>query len=153
MVFLLFLFENLWDTPGENFAILHCHHGSIYSSLVLNWFVRMSLLRHFILWCDSCAWFVFHVAVTTAEMHHPSPHYTHIHCFKQASIGVIFSTWRNSVIYLCFVHTSMSDIILSDCLSAANCHVATTCNGILVGRFNLYCHITNIHFWYCGPKQ
>jgi len=37
----------------------------------------------------------------------------------------------------------MSDAILSDCPSAANCHIAATCNGTLVGRFNLYCHTTN----------
>ena len=37
-------------------------------------------------------------------------------------------------------HTFMSDAILSDCPSAAIYHTATACNGILVGRFNLYCH-------------
>jgi len=47
-----------------------------------------------------------------------------------------FSTWRNSVTHLCFICTSTSDVILSDCLSAAICHMATKCNGILVGRFN-----------------
>ena len=34
--------------------------------------------------------------------------------------------------------------ILSDRPSADICHTATKCNGILVGRFNLYCHPTNI---------
>ena len=37
----------------------------------------------------------------------------------------------------------MSDAILSDCLSAAICHTATTCNGMLVGMFNLYCLSTS----------
>ena len=34
----------------------------------------------------------------------------------------------------------MSDAVLSDCPSSAICHTATTHNGILVGRFNLYCN-------------
>jgi len=34
----------------------------------------------------------------------------------------------------------MSDAALSDCPSAAICHTATTYNGILMGRFSLYCH-------------
>ena len=32
---------------------------------------------------------------------------------------------------------------LSDCPSAAMCFTAAECNGILSGRFNLNCHITN----------
>jgi hypothetical protein len=36
------------------------------------------------------------------------------------------------------------DAILSDCPSAAVCRMATKFNGILAGRFNLYCHITKI---------
>jgi len=42
--------------------------------------------------------------------------------------------WRTFASY-----TFMSDTILSDCSSAAICHTATKCNGILVERFNLYC--------------
>jgi len=30
-------------------------------------------------------------------------------------VGTIFSTWRNSNAHLCFVHTSMSDAVLSGC--------------------------------------
>ena len=37
---------------------------------------------------------------------------------------------------LCFIRPSMSDTTVSDCPSAATCHKATTCNGILVGRFS-----------------
>ena len=55
-----------------------------------------------------------------------------------------FSTRRNSVTLHCFIHTSVSDAILSDCPSAAICHRATTWNGILAERFNLYCHTTTI---------
>ncbi|XP_042731205.1 cyclin-dependent kinase 7 isoform X3 [Lagopus leucura] len=38
---------------------------------------------------------------------------------------------KNSVLQLCFICTSMSDAVLLDCLSAAICHVAKECNGIL----------------------
>ena len=109
---------------------------------------------------DSCAWpfkmwIVFHDTVTTAETHHPPPHCAHIHCLvsinvQQALMNVSecnFSAWRNSVPHFCFIGhdmSSMSDTILSECPSAAIYQTATKCNGILVGRFNLYCHTTNI---------
>ena len=67
------------------------------------------------------------------------------------SVGTIFSTWTNSVPHLCFIHTSMSDTIVSECPSAAICHTATTWNWISVGRFSLYCHTTTIHLWHHGP--
>ena len=56
--------------------------------------------------------------------------------------------WVNEchwVLHVGVLCTSMSDTIWSDCPSAAVCHTATTINGILVGKFNLYCHTTNIH--------
>ena len=60
---------------------------------------------------------------------------------QRMSIAVrFFSSWRSSVPHLCFIHISMTDIILSDCPSAAICPMATKCNGILAGRFNLYYH-------------
>ena len=61
------------------------------------------------------------------------------------SVGAIFSTWWNSMTHLCFKYTSMSDIILSDCPSAATCCTGTKYNGILTERFNLYYHTTIIH--------
>jgi len=51
--------------------------------------------------------------------------------------GCNFSSWRNSVTQLCFICTSMSDSILSDCPFCCH-HMATKCDGILVGRFRLY---------------
>jgi len=57
-----------------------------------------------------------------------------------------FSTWRNTMTHLRFIHTSVSDATVSDCPCVAVCHVATTCNGILVRRFNLYYHTTTICF-------
>ena len=90
--------------------------------------------------------------VSTFEIQHPLPHYTHIHCFvskntQQATVnvnGCQFSAWRNSVWYLCFICTSISHTIESVCPSAAICHTATKSNGILVRRFNPYCHTANI---------
>ena len=55
-----------------------------------------------------------------------------------------FSTWRNSVTHLCFIHTSMSDAILSDCPSAAIYCMATACYGTLMGSFNPCCCTNNI---------
>jgi len=49
--------------------------------------------------------------------------------------------------------TSFSDAILSGCPFAAVCATATTCNGILAGRFTLYCHTTNICLWHLGPTE
>ena len=67
------------------------------------------------------------------------------------SVGATFSTWRYSAPLFCLIRTSMSDTIMSDCPSAAICHTATTWNGILVGRFIVYCHTTSIRLWHCGP--
>jgi len=53
--------------------------------------------------------------------------------------------------HLCFIHIFRSDSILSDYSSTANCYMATNCNEILVGSFNLYCHGTNIYLRHHGP--
>ena len=78
-------------------------------------------------------------------------HYAPIHCLiyinvQQVLMNVtaIFSTWKNSNTHLYSIHSSVLNAIVSDCLSAAICHAATTCNRILVGRFNLCCCTTNI---------
>ena len=63
-------------------------------------------------------------------------------------ICTIFSQWRNSVTHLYFMCSSTSATILSDCPFAAICHMTTTCNRILVGRFSFYCHTTNIYLWH-----
>lgn len=62
-----------------------------------------------------------------------------------------FNTWRNSMTQLCFIWTSMSNTILSDCLSSIIHHMATRHNGIQSGSFILYWYITNICFWQHGP--
>ena len=56
-------------------------------------------------------------------------------------MGAIFSTWKNSVTELCFIHTSVFSAILLDYPSAAICHHLPSL-WILVGRFGLYCHTT-----------
>ena len=80
-------------------------------------------------------------------------HYLAVFTRTQCQWVPSFSVWRNSVTYLFFICTSMSDTMLSDCPSAAICHTATTWNRILVGRFNLYCHTTNICLGCCGSTQ
>ena len=68
------------------------------------------------------------------------------------SLGAIFSTWRNSMTYLYFIHISTSDTILSHCPSAALCPTTTKCNGTLLGRFSLHYLITKIHLW-CNSQH
>jgi len=103
------------------------------------------------------------VDVANAETHHPLPHCAHIHCFfshpRSASFSVcqrvtFFSVWRNEFTHFCFICTSVLDTILTDCPSAAICQTATTWDGILSGRFNLYyCNSSNniICLWHHGP--
>jgi len=69
------------------------------------------------------------------------------------AMGAIFTTWSNLVTRLYFIRTSTSDPILSDCSSAAMCHMATKCNRILAGRFNFCCHTTNIRIWCCASTK
>ena len=45
----------------------------------------------------------------------------------------------------------MSDAILIDCPSAVTYHTTTKYTGILVRRFGLHCHTTNICLWHCRP--
>ena len=71
--------------------------------------------------------------VSTAETQHPLPLCAHVHC-----LVLMMSP-------LCSICTSMSGTILLYCPSAAVCHTATMCHGILVGRLSLYWHPTNIH--------
>jgi len=80
--------------------------------------------------------------VTTAETHHSPSHYAHIHCLISICQWVqFFFSWRNSMAHLC---TSMSDTFLLDCSSIAICCTARKCNGMLVGRFSIYCYTTDI---------
>ena len=62
------------------------------------------------------------------------------------SMNEVLSTWRNSVPHLCFIHTSMSDAVVSDCSSAAICHTATKCNRTVVGSFNCIALLPTLTF-------
>ena len=102
----LFLPEQLGDPSGTNFKICwHYHQGfqCIEDDIqLLTWLsarnlpVQMVELIEmlFILSCDSCAWpsrpwFIFPIAVTTTETHHPPPHCDHIHCLVSISNSAI----------------------------------------------------------------
>ena len=65
--------------------------------------------------------------------------------------SAVYSAWKNSMTHPYLTHTSVSDAILSDYPSAAICHTATKWSGMLVGRFNLYCHPTSICLWHHRP--
>jgi len=88
------------------------------------------------------------------SLSHPPSHCSYpLHGLQKRSASidecqwVLFSAWGNSVTHLFFIHTSMSEAISSDCPFTASCHTETTCNGVLVGRFNFYCRTTNICHW------
>ena len=66
-------------------------------------------------------------------------------------VGAIFFIWKNSMTYLYFVCTSTLDDNLSDRPSAAICHIATKCSGLLLRRFSLCCHITSTCLWCHRP--
>ena len=102
-VFFLVVHEYLWDLPGANFALFqHCHH--YLQSTEVDIQLSMQFSGHnlpmsreelmemlFILWCDSYIWppgpcLVFHVTVTTAEMHQLLPHCAHIHCLVSIKV-------------------------------------------------------------------
>ena len=99
----------------------------------------------FVSWSDSCAWpsrtcLVFQITVATAEMHHPSPHCAHIHCLVSRNIQQVLRNVNvcnffnveelndTSLLHLHF-HVRQHSVRLSLC-----CHLAKTCNRILVGR-------------------
>ena len=66
------------------------------------------------------------------------------------SVGAVFSTCWNSVTHLCFICTSMSDAVLSECPFAAICHMATKFKGIWMGKFSLCCpchHHSSLMLW------
>ena len=123
------------------------------------WWTRACMLHLCKSAWTSWAWLVFHVAVITAETHHSRPLYAHIHCLVSVNIQQV---WINVSGCNFFQMEEFSDIPLfhmhfrvntigSDFPSAAICHTAAKCYRILVGRFNLHCHTTNIRLWHCGP--
>ena len=141
---------NRANSQLQNTIIQHSHHHK----LCICTRGKQDLDAVLVKICTSCAqpsrkWLVFHVSVVTAETHHPLPHCANNHCLvfiniQQTSMNVnefaIFFTWKISVVQLFFIHTSMSDTILSGCPSAAICCMATKCNKILAGILSHYQH-------------
>ena len=149
----------------------HCHHHlqHIEESVQLhtqfpdfNQFICSHELveTFFTSWCDSRewptgTWLVLHVTVTAAERYHCD----NIHCLVSINIqqtsmnvnGYNFFCMEELNYTHCFTHTFMSAAILSDCPSTAICSMVTKCNVELLGRFNLYCHINDLHLQCQGP--
>ena len=97
--------------------------------------------------------------VTTTEMHHPPPHYTHIHCLvsisiQQASVNV------NGCHFFCMEDfCSMSLLYTNFCVRSHSVRLPLCCHlsrskkmeWNISGIFNIYYHTTNIHLLCCGP--
>ena len=99
--------------------------------------------------CKSCLWTCVNKSLCSHPLFFFSPYMFNKH--HSISIPAISPTWWNSMAHLCFIHTSMSDTILSHCPSAAISCMATKC-GIMVGRFNLYWSFTNLWLTDFGNK-
>jgi hypothetical protein len=97
-VVIMFLCDHPWDPLGTNFAIFE-HFQHRFQCIEANiqfqtQFPSCNPPIHadelieaiFISRADSCSGPVSHIAVATAEMHHPPPHCAHIHSL--ASINV-----------------------------------------------------------------
>jgi len=110
----------------------------------------------FISWCSICAWpsrmrLVFHIAVTAAETHHPWPHCAHIpFALYKRSASISECQWVpffhvEEFISTPFLHTHFHVRCHVVRLPlAAFCHTAAKWNEMLAGRFNIYCHTSNI---------
>jgi len=81
-------------------------------------------------------------------MHHPPPHCIKIHCLvsinvQQELINVseYMKEFNNTPLLHPHFHIRCHFVRLS---SVAICHMAATHNRILVGNYNLYCHVRTI---------
>jgi len=96
----------------------------------------------------SRTWIAIHIAVTTAEMHQPSPlHSANMHFLVSINVQQVVI---NVSEYSFFQHEGIQwhtfpsytllcqMLFLSDCPSVAICCIATKHYGIVVGRFNIY---------------
>ena len=132
-----------------NSQLQKCFHGVITISYTFSPAMNKKLCTMFVRICTSwgeplspllkCT--TQHLTVLMSTLRSPE---TFDKCWWM-SMGAAFSSRRNSIPHLSFIYTTVSD-----CLSAAICHMATKCTGILVGMFNLYCHTTIICFWHHG---
>ena len=125
------LFFNIVTTIS--YAFLPVMNTSLHATLVK---ICMSFWNAFTLLSPLMEHITHHLAVLISAVWSPEMFSKH----QWISVGTIFSSWRNSVTLFCFIYPSMSHAVLSDCPSAAICHMATKCNGILVGCFSLFFH-------------
>ena len=79
-------------------------------------------------------WLIFHITMPLLKQP-PPPHSAHIYCLL--SIHAQQASMRVDGCHFLLIEESNSTP------SPAICHMATKCNGILVGRFNLYCPSTS----------
>ena len=130
----------LWPDWRLSLQLSHCHsvalHFVVWQLCVVVWNVT-GLSYH----CLHC----WNEPPTTSLCWHPlfGPH--------KCSVSINEWQWRKSVLHLCFTCSSVLDTILSNCPSVTICHTTTACKGILVGRFNRYCHTTNVYLWHLVP--
>jgi len=99
-------------------------------------------------------------AVMTPGTYHPPPHCAHIHCLLFINIQQALRNVNECHFLLCggvqwytfasYTFPCQMPFCLTGPPFAAICHMATKCNGILVGRPSLYCLSTNICIWCCG---
>jgi hypothetical protein len=168
-VVFMFLCEHLWAPPGTNFAIFQCYQH-LFQCIEANIQLHTQFPGRnppicadelievlFISWADSCAgppgtWTVSHIAVTTAETHHPLPYCAHILCLVSINIQQV-SLNVNGCNFFCMeefndtpplrkhfhVRRHFSRLLLFCYLSHGN-----KTYKLLAGRFNLYCHTTSI---------
>jgi len=115
MVFFLFLCKHLWDPSGTNFAIFqHCYR-------YFQCFEDSVQLRTLFSGCNPLI-----CVLKTLN-------------FAMWQLGLVmgFFHMEEFIDTPLFIHTSMSDAVVSDCPSAAICCAETKCKGIMVGRFKL----------------
>ena len=126
------------------------------SSYAFSWEMNKSLQATLVNVCMA----IQNVACFSHLCHHcwgtpPLPLCAHIHCLVATNIQQVLVNVSGCHFFLhggvhwhtCASYALLSNAFVSECHSAAICHMAMICNGILVGRFNLFCHDTNIHLW------
>jgi len=101
--------------------------------MLIKIYIAVKNMTHLLRYCCLC-WYTLLVLVLTSTIS--------INIQQDECQWVHF--FPLSVTPLCFIHTSMSDAILSDCSFAAICNTATKRNG----RFKFNCRTTNNHFWH-----
>ena len=153
-----------WKLQQIQKAWKHCLIEQILSYKTLFFNILRATSYHFCRWwtvCCTCKslyqW--MWPAVAPGETHHPQPHGAHVHCWvfistQQVSVnvsgchfflrgGIQFCTFALYALP-CQMPCCQTVPLLPSC-----CCYPQQQHGILVGRFNLYCHIDNVCLWCC----